>query len=59
MAVKYIKFESKRTITYGDIAFFEDLGDTECRLAANTVVLVFGGYRISIATYLRVPSYTI
>ena len=32
---------------------FEDLGDTECRLAANAVVLVLIGYQISILTYIR------
>ena len=36
-----------------EILHFEDLGDTECHLAANTVVLVLGGYQISIAMYLR------
>ena len=35
------------------ISQFEDLGDYECRLAANAVVLVIGGYQISIAKYLR------
>ena len=35
-----------------EILHFEDLGDTECRLAANAVVLVFGEYQISKATYL-------
>ena len=35
-----------------EILHFEDLGD-ECRLAANAVVLVIGGYQISIAKYLR------
>ena len=34
------------------IDIFEDLG-YECRLAANAVVLVLGGYQISIAKYLR------
>ena len=29
----------------------EDLGDAECCLAANAVVLVLGLYQISIATY--------
>ena len=47
-----IKFESNQTITYGDIAFWR-FGRCECRLAANAVVLVLGGYQISIATYLR------
>ena len=59
-----------------EILHFEDLGDTsvvseyslgvnlvidECRLAANAVVLVIGGYQISIAKYLRgyLPSYKI
>ena len=44
-----------------EILHFEDLGDTDCHLAANTVVLVFGGYKISIAMHLRgyLPSYTI
>ena len=36
-----------------EILHFEDLGDTECRLATNAVVLVLGDYQISIATYLR------
>ena len=31
----------------------KDLGDTECGLAANAVVLVLGECQISIATYLR------
>ena len=47
-----IKFESNRTISYGDIAFW-GFGGYECRLAANAVVLVLGGYQISIAKYLR------
>ena len=47
-----IKFESNRTISYGDIAFWR-FGGYECRLAANAVVLVIGGYQISIAKYLR------
>ena len=34
-----------------EILHFKDLGDTE--LAANAVVLVLGGYQISIAIYLR------
>ena len=46
------KFESNRTISYGDIAFWR-FGGYECRLAANAVVLVIGGYQISIAKYLR------
>ena len=33
-----------------EILHFEDLGDTECRLAANAVVLVIGEQQISIAT---------
>ena len=36
-----------------EIVHFEDLGDTECRLAANAGVLVLGEYQISIATYPR------
>ena len=28
-----------------EILHFEDLGDTECRLAANAVVLVLGAYQ--------------
>ena len=36
-----------------EILHLEDLGDTECRLVANAVVLVLGEYQISIATYLR------
>ena len=36
-----------------EILHFEDLGDTECRLAANAVVLVLEEYQISIAMYLR------
>ena len=28
-----------------EILHFEDLGDTECRLAANAVVLVLGEYK--------------
>ena len=36
-----------------EILHFEDLGDTECRLAANAVVLVLGECQISIATYLK------
>ena len=36
-----------------EILHFEDLGDTECRLATKAVVLVLGYYQISIATYLR------
>ena len=47
-----IKFESNRTISYGDIAFWR-FGGYECRLAANAVVLVLEGYQISIAKYLR------
>ena len=39
-----------------EILHFEDLGDTECHLAANTVVLVPGEYQMSIAKYLRVVS---
>ena len=35
-----------------EILNFEDLGDTEYRLAANAVVLVLEEYHISIATYL-------
>ena len=44
-----------------EILHFEDLGDTECRLATNTVVLVLRENQISIATYLRgyLPSYKI
>ena len=30
-----------------EILHFEDLGDTECRLAVNTVVLVLGEYQIN------------
>ena len=43
-----------------DIAFCR-FGGYECRLAANAVVLVIGGYQISIAKYLRgyLPSYKI
>ena len=41
------KFESN-----GDIAFWR-IGGYECHLAANAVVLVFGRYQTSIATYLR------
>ena len=43
-----------------EILHFEDLGDTECRLAANAV-LVPGEYQISIAKYLRgdLPTYKI
>ena len=37
-----IKYESNRTISYGDIAFLR-FGGYKCRLAANTVVLVIGG----------------
>ena len=33
-----------------EILHFEDLGDSECRLAVNAVVLVLGGYRISTHT---------
>ena len=47
-----ITFESNRTISYGDIAFWR-FGGYECRLAANAVALVIGGYKISIAKYLR------
>ena len=36
-----------------EILHFEDLGDTECHLAAKAVVLVPGEYQISIAKYLR------
>ena len=36
-----------------EILHFKDLGDTECCLAANTVVLVLRKYQISIAKYLR------
>ena len=36
-----------------EILHFEDLGDTERRLAANAVVLVPGEYQISIAQYRR------
>ena len=39
-----IKFESNRTISYGDIAFLR-FGGYECHLAANVVVLVIGGYQ--------------
>ena len=46
------KFESNRTISYGDIAFWRFRG-YKCHLAANAVVLVIGGYQISIAKYLR------
>ena len=35
------------------VLHFEDLGDTECRLAANAVVLVLEEYQILIAKYLR------
>ena len=35
-----------------DYSFWR-FGGYECRLAANTVVLVLGGYQISIATNLR------
>ena len=35
-----------------EILHFKDLGDTECRLAVNAVVLVPGEYQISIAMYL-------
>ena len=38
-----------------EILHFEYLGDTECRLAANAV-LVLGEYQISISTYLRAVS---
>ena len=43
-----------------EILHFEDLGDTECRLPANAV-LVVGEYQILRATYLRgyLPSYKI
>ena len=46
------KFKSNRTITYGDIAL-RRFGGYKCHLAANAVVLVLGGYQISIATNLR------
>ena len=46
------KFESYRTISYGDIAFWR-FGGYKCRLTVNAVVLVIGGYQISIAKYLR------
>ena len=36
-----------------EIFHFEDLGDTSVVLAANAVVLVLGGYQISIAKNLR------
>ena len=36
-----------------EILDFEDLGDTECRLATNALVLVLGECQISITTYLR------
>ena len=36
-----------------EILHFEDLGDMSVVLAANAVVLVIGGYKISIAKYLR------
>ena len=44
-----------------EILHFKDLGDTECRLAANAVVLVLGKFHVSIATYLKgyIPSYKV
>ena len=36
-----------------EILHFENLGGYECRLAVNLIVLVIGGYHISIAKYLR------
>ena len=33
-----------------EILHLEDLGDTECRLAPNAVVLVYGDYQVLIAT---------
>ena len=36
-----------------EILHFEDLGDTSVVRAANAVVLVLGGYQISIAKNLR------
>ena len=36
-----------------EILHFEDFGGYKCRLAANAVVLVLGGYQISIAKNLR------
>ena len=36
-----------------EILHVEVLGDSECRLAVNAVVLVLGEYQISIATYIR------
>ena len=44
-----------------EILHLEALGDTECHLAVNAVVLVLREYQISIATYLRgyLPSYKI
>ena len=36
-----------------EILQFEDLEGYQCRLAANAVVLVLGGYQISIAKNLR------
>ena len=35
------------------VLHFKDLGDTECCLAANAVVLDLGEYQISTATYPR------
>ena len=35
-----------------DIFYFKDLGDTECHLDANVVVLVLGECQISITMYL-------
>ena len=35
-----------------EILHFRDLGDTECRFAANAVVLVFGESHILIATHM-------
>ena len=44
-----------------EILHFRDVWDTECRLAANAVVLVPGEYQISIAMYFRgyIPSHKI
>ena len=39
-----------------EILHFEDLWETDCRLAANAVVLVLEEYQMSIATYIIVVS---